>query len=202
MDQLRNIVAEKRKILVAASPYSEKDELNEFLGFCGGIICDGKILQAEVEAIRDRFRASDVLVASVPFAQLRRAVEAVLADHVVTEAEAREIEEWIAHLVGSGYMDTEMPNIGQVAILDAPITDPKEIRLSGSTFVLTGPMVMGPRSYIVEEIARVGGKYANTTTRGTDYVVVSSTASKNWRTTSFGTKIERAKELIEDGYKL
>jgi NAD-dependent DNA ligase len=77
-----------------------------------------------------------------------------------------------------------------------------ECGLKGACVVLTGPMRMGTRDFIIAEIEGCGGEVGKTTTRKTDYVVVSSTASKNWRTTHFGTKIERAKELIVEGYKL
>ncbi|WP_425331304.1 BRCT domain-containing protein [Paracoccus ravus] len=76
------------------------------------------------------------------------------------------------------------------------------MRLAGSHFVLTGPMKMGPRSFIKMEIERVGGIFDPRTTKRTDYLVVSSSASKHWRTTHFGTKIERGMELIQEGHRL
>lgn len=176
--------------------------MNEFLGFCAGIICDGRILEREARAILDRFRESASLMTAAPFKQLRRAVEAAMADDVLTSDEAEEIQEWISQLVGDGFIDTGIPNIGSVARLDDPITDANEIRLAGSRFVLTGPMKMGPRSFIIAELERVGGIFDARTSQKTDYVVVSSNASRDWRTTHFGTKIERAKELIDQGHNL
>lgn len=202
MEQIAAIVGSKREEVLAEAAYSETDEMNEFLGFCAGIICDGKILALEVEAILDRFRRSDALMGAVPFAQLRRTVEAAMADRILTDAEAEEIREWLAQLVGDGFIDTGIANIGSVSRLDDPITDHRDLHLDGAHFVLTGPMKMGPRSFIVSEIERVGGVFEPRTTRRTDFVVVSSTASRHWRTTHFGTKIERAKELIEEGHKL
>jgi hypothetical protein len=84
----------------------------------------------------------------------------------------------------------------------AALFDPDQICLEGSVFVLTGPMSMGPRSFIVSEIESAGGFCGSSTTKKTDYVVISSTASRHWRTTHFGTKIEKARKLIEEGQKL
>ena len=133
-------------------------------------------------------------MSAVPFARLRRAIEAAMADGVLTQIEADEVQEWIARLVGAGFIDTGIPNIGTVSRLDDPITDPGEIRIFGSRFVLTGPMRMGTRAFIRAEIERVGGVLDPRTTHRTDYLVVSSKASRHWRTTHFGTKMERAKE--------
>jgi len=202
IDQLKQVIGDKRAELGSGATSVETDEMNEFLGFCAGIICDGRVLEAEVRAILRRFKSSSILMQAAPFAMLKAAVEAAMDDDVLTDDEAEEIQEWIAQLVGDGFIDTGIPNIGAVAKLDEPIIDPSEITLAGSVFVLTGPMRMGPRSFIISEIESVGGSCAPRTTKKTDYVVISSTASRHWRTTHFGTKIERARELIEEGQKL
>lgn len=202
ISQINEVITSKRAEIIDQSEYSESDEMNEFLGFCAGIICDGKILEREARAILDRFRQSTSLMTAAPFAQLRRAVEAAMADDILTSEEAEEIQEWIAQLVGDGFIDTGIPNIGSVSNLDDPITEPSDLRIERSHFVLTGPMKMGTRSFIQSEIERVGGVFDPRTTQKTDYVVVSSSASRHWRTTHFGTKIERAKELIDQGHKL
>lgn len=202
MEQLRQIISDRRSAAQKLSAYTEADEMNEFLGFCGGIICDGKVLESEAAAILGRFRESDVLMHAAAFATLRRAVESAMSDNALTLEESAEVQEWISRLVGDGYADTGIPNIGNVARLDDLLTDPLEIKLRGSHFVVTGPMRMGTRTFVASEIMRVGGVYEERTTRKTDFLVVSSDASRHWRTTHFGTKIERAKELIEEGYKL
>ena len=202
MAALEDVIADKRDEVQAAAPYSERDEVNEFLGFCAGIVCDGLILPDEADAILTRIRSSDTLTSSPVYRDLWRATEAAMADRVLSADEAEEIRQWIALLVGDGYVDTGVPNIGNTAQLDEPISDSALIEFKGKCFVLTGPMRMGTRSFIIQEIERCGGEVGKTVVRRTDYVVVSSTASKNWRTTHFGTKIERAKELIVEGYKL
>jgi NAD-dependent DNA ligase len=202
MRALEDVVTDKRDQLIRAASYSELDEVNEFLGFCAGVICDGLILEAEAKAMLARFHGSMVLSSSVVFRELWRALEAALADNVLTKTESDEIREWIALLVGDGFIDTGLPNIGNVAQLDKSITDPAEVEMEGSSFVLTGPMRLGTRSFIISEIERCGGTVAAAPSRNTDYVVVSSTASKSWRTSHFGTKIEKAKALITEGYQL
>lgn len=203
MEQIRQVVAVRRASLCAAAPYSETDTLNEFLGFCAGIVCDGLVLKAEAQAILDRVQSDNVLQTAPAFANLRRALEAALADHVLTEEESEDLRQWIAKLVGDGFIDTGLPNIGVAAQLGEPITDPRQVRLYGASFCLTGPMSMGPRSFIMSEIARCGGRASNGSPgRATDYVVVSLEASRHWKTTHFGTKIERAKVLVEEGYPL
>lgn len=202
MAALEDVIADKRNEIQVEAPYSERDEVNEFLGFCAGVVCDGLILPKEADAILAKIRASDTLTSSPVYRDLWRATEAAMADRVLSHDEAEEIRQWIALLVGDGHVDTGVPNIGTTAQLDEPISDPALIEFEDRCFVLTGPMRMGTRDFIIKEIERCGGEVGNTVVRRTAYVVVSSNASKNWRTTHFGTKIERAKELIVEGYKL
>ena len=199
---LQQIIEDKRAELKSGGTSQETDELNEFLGFCAGVICDGMVLDREIRALMTRFKSSAILMRAPAFSSLRQAVESTLDDNVVAQEEAEEVQEWIAHLVGDGFVDTGIPNIGSVAQLDEPIRDPDKVIFEGSIFVLTGPMRIGTRAFIIKEIERLGGSCKNYTTNDTDYVVVSALASRHWRTTHFGTKIERARELIDRGQKL
>lgn len=199
---IEDIIAAKRAALDLVAPRSDLDDVNEFLGFCAGVICDSQILQAEAEVMLDRLRKTGALTSSVVFADLWRALEAALADRHLTQEESDEIRDWISLLVGNGFGETGIANIGAVAQLDTPITDPDEVMIEGNTFVLTGPMRLGPRSFIVAEISRCGGTVAAAVSRKTRFVVISAAASKHWRSSHFGTKIEAAKTLIAQGYPL
>ena len=181
---------------------AEKDVVNAFLGFCAGIICDGRITSAEARKIHARFHSDPTLAGAPIFAHLRWAVDEALADAVLDEEEAEEIREWIAELVTDGHADTGVANIGGVLSPTDPITDAGAIDLEGKVFVLTGKMSMGPRSLIGDEIARRGGTLKNTVTDETDYVVVSNTASRHWKTTHYGIKIEAALKKIEAGHAM
>ena len=181
---------------------AEKDVINTFLGFCAGIICDGRITSREARKIHARFHSDPTLAEAPIFAHLRWAVEKALADAALDEEEAEEIREGIAELVTDGHADTGVASIGGVLSPTDPITDAGDVAIEGKVFVLTGKMSMGPRSLIGEEIARRGGTLKDTVTDETDYVVVSSTASRHWKTTHYGTKIEAALKKIEAGHAM
>lgn len=202
IDQLKAIIADKRAVVKESAPYGETDTLNEFLGYAAGIVCDGRVLESEARAILRRFRSDQTLMAAKVFHNLRRAVEVAMDDDALTPEESEDVREWIARLVGDGFIDTGVPNIGNTAKPDAPITDPSELHFEGACFVLTGPMRMGPRAFITSEIERLGGEVRKTVSKKVDYVVISSNASKDWKTTHFGTKIERAQGLIAEGHQI
>jgi NAD-dependent DNA ligase len=129
-------------------------------------------------------------------------VDKALADAVLDADEAEEIRDWIAALVTDGHADTGVTNIGGVLAPTEPITDAGALEISGKVFVLTGKMSMGPRSLIADEITRHGGTVKDSVTDRTDYVVVSSIASRHWKATHYGAKIEGALRKIEAGHKM
>jgi NAD-dependent DNA ligase len=196
--KLRQIIEGKRAEVLATAEYNAVDEMNGFLGFCAGIICDGVVHESEARALVRRLAGSDNLLKSVATKELQRALKRVFADRVLSKEEGLEIQEIVARLVGDGYADTGIEAIGTVANLDAPITDPALVELENKVFVLTGPMKRVRRK-IEDDICDCGGDPESRVTGRTDFVVVSDKASRHWRTTHFGSKIQKAKEMIEEG---
>jgi NAD-dependent DNA ligase len=201
-DCLTDMHSEKLSQVTADGSISYTDEVNQFLGFCAGIICDGKVLPEEALAIKDRLLHSEVLQNEPAVKDLRNCVLRTLADGLLSANELVEIQEFLARLVGDGYCDTGMANIGQVSTLEGLIVDPESVVFRGRTFVITGPMRMGTRSHVVRLIEKVGGSFATTPSKAVDYVVVAVNASTMWKTTHYGTKIERARMLISKGSSL
>lgn len=184
------------------SPWLEVDYLNEFLGFCGGVICDGLLLPKEAQAIHQRFLDQPALANAATLELLRNALAEALADNVLTENELRNVHSWLARLVGDGFSDTGLPNLGNVSNIASDASHNTPIEFAGRRFVLTGKMRIGERAEIANMIEAAGGTFDDRPTRKTDYVVVSTEASVLWRTTHFGTKLEKAKKLLDQGYPL
>ena len=177
---IEDVAEVKRAQTIDGELNAPVDEINQFLGFCAGIICDGRVLAREVQQIRNRFQSSVVLTTNASFRQLRKAVDAAFSDDFVSENECSEIAEWLGRLVGDGYADTGIANIGNVTSLDKIVRDHRALEFSQRKFVLTGPMRLGTRSYIVSLIERAGGIFDSRPTKHTSYVIVATTASNLW----------------------
>jgi NAD-dependent DNA ligase len=199
---INELSQEVRSKAEANSPWLEVDYLNEFLGFCGGVICDGLLLPKEAEAIHQRFLDQPALANAATLELLRNALAEALADNVLTENELRNVHSWLARLVGDGFSDTGLPNLGNVSNIASDASHNTPIEFAGRRFVLTGKMRIGERAEIANMIEAAGGTFDDRPTRKTDYVVVSTEASVLWRTTHFGTKLEKAKKLLDQGYPL
>src|SRR5690606_35953225 len=55
-EQISDVIDAQRVIVCREEELTAKDRLNEFLGFCAGIVCDGRVLEREAIAISERFK--------------------------------------------------------------------------------------------------------------------------------------------------
>lgn len=198
-EQLADVINAQRELVGREYDLNEKDRINEFLGFCAGVICDGQVQEREATAIARRFARDPLLAEHAQLLQLRKTVVDALADGVLTGTEAEDIQEWIARLVGDGYSETGLPSMGLASQFPDMISDHTQIDFPRRTFVMTGALRIAPRREIARMVHAAEGIFANTVTKQTDYVIVALVASRDWRATHFGTKIERARELINRG---
>ncbi|MGX8009700.1 hypothetical protein ACVDG8_012150 [Mesorhizobium sp. ORM8.1] len=193
---LETIIGIRSREFVAAD---DKDEVNEFYGFCAGIACDNSITPAEVEKLLSRLDSSVVLQRDSRVASLGETARRSIADGRITAEEAEDICGWIARLVGDSATDTGLPTFGNVGVIDGALEDASQFVIPSRMFVLTGKFYIGPRKVIAEMICERGGDWKETVCGQTDYLVVASEASRDWKHSHEGTKIIRAMELREKG---
>jgi NAD-dependent DNA ligase len=101
--------------------------------------------------------------------------------------------------VGDSATDTGLSTFGNVGVIDGALEDPNQIIIPEHMFVLTGKFAIGPRKVIAGMIVERGGQWKNTVCHNTDYLVVASEASRDWKHSHDGLKIIRAMELREKG---
>lgn len=201
-EQIDDVIAAQRELICATAEVSEKDRLNEFLGFCAGVICDGRVLEEEATAMARRFARDPDLARHSELVKLRQTVIEAIADGRLTGEEAEDIRAWIARLVGDGYSETGLPSMGLAAQHPDMLLDHSLIEFRRRCFVVTGALRIAPRREIARMVESFDGIYADRITTQTDYVIVAMAASRDWRATHFGTKLERARELINAGAAL
>ncbi|QMW22439.1 BRCT domain-containing protein [Sandaracinobacteroides saxicola] len=202
LEQIQEIINSTMSTVMSEQQIESIDEVNEFLGFCAGIACDGRLHPKEIDAIVTRFNESEVIEQHPIFENLKYSVFRSMQDGKLTEAEINEILEWLVKLTGDGYSDTGISSIGKVIDLPQMIVEANNINFAQSCFVLTGPLRMGPRSYIVSSIEKCGGIFHANISKKTQYLIVAGNASPDWAATHYGRKIEKVLEYRSKGVKI
>lgn len=178
---------------------TESDEINEIYGFCAGIACDNNITPLEVEELLSRLENYPRIQSDSRIVNLRNAAQRAIADGRITPDESEDICSWITYLVGDSATDTGLATFGNVGVLEGALEDHSEVVFDGRMFVLTGRFILGPRKAVEAMISERGGSSKKTVCKNTDYLVVATEASRDWRHSHEGLKIMRAIELRDQG---
>jgi len=198
-ETLEAIVRSKTLEVLETGEAKEVDLINLFLGKCAGVVCDGLVLRREAELLDRFFWESVTIQECLPLRGIQEALTSALSAPSYGETEAEQLREQIARIVGDGYLDTGIEAIGSVPFMKGAIHDPQALQIKEKKFVLTGELRFADRPTIALQLETLGSTLMQAVSGKTDYVVVADSASRQWRTTHFGTKIEKAIRLISEG---
>lgn len=77
-----------------------------------------------------------------------------------------------------------------------------KIDFIGKNICLTGEFQNGSKSDISNKFIKMGAVIHNSVTRKVDYLIVGGNGSKAWALENYGTKVKKALELQEKGFKI
>ena len=163
-------------------------DICELLGLAKGILVDGVVTEDEVRFLRGWVDHHPEAATLWPVSAIWRRLETIFADGRVDEQEQEDLRTLLESLVG-GTVTTDLVESGAATPFDDP---PPVIDWVGKLFVLTGQFAYAERTVCAREVERRGGACTDHITRRTNYVVIGTFMSRDWKYGSFGTKIEKA----------
>jgi len=172
-----------------------KRSLGALVGIATGLLADRSLNDSEIRFLNDWVSAHDEVAFAWPGDIVHQRVKAVLADGVITEAERAYLVETLQQLLGEA-SDT-MTQATHVTELG--FDDVCPIVFEGCAFCLTGNFVYAPRDVCEAEVTKRGGIVKSGVSKKVRFIVVGSLGSPEWKHGSFGTKIEKAMQLKQEG---
>ena len=165
--------------------------IDTLIGISKGIIADGKVDQAEAEALLSFLREADENYLDHPMTnRLLERVGAMLQDGVLDDEESQELLELLTSFSGG------ISNWGEISKpASLPLDDPAPVLVfPGRSFLFSGTFLLGARAECKRVVRDRGGEVLTSVNRKLDYLVIGAYASEAWKHQSFGTKIEKAME--------
>jgi NAD-dependent DNA ligase len=171
-------------------------DISEMLGLVKGLLADGVLTDPEILAIKQWLVAHRDLQSEWCVKTIADRIENVLADGTITEDERADLLDIFNQLTGGG-----IGVIGKEQLATQLPVDQghQPISVPGKKFVFTGKFAFGPRKKCEEVTTRAGGVCAPKVTNDTNYLVIGTFASRDWKETSYGTKIESAMDKQQRG---
>ena len=185
-------------VQVATDARLLKRSCESLLGICSGLIADGDLNDLEIKFLRTWLAEHSELATTWPGEVVLRRIENVLVDGVVTEAERAHLLETLRQLVGGCFAETGASPDGATAL---PVDERVIVRIVGHSFCFTGQFLFGTRSLCERSVLDRGGLVSGIK-KDLAFLVVGELSSREWKYTSFGTKIEAALGLKAKGSSL
>ena len=160
---------------------------NQLLGFLSGISADDNLNDKEIFHLNDLLNRSPLLCGQWPGIALKKRLDEVLLDSVIDEKERKDLLNLIKSVSGQKLSETGLA-YGMSA--EFSTTDKIELVLSGLTICFTGQFLSGSRKFQSDKASKLGASVKNNITRQVDLLVLGSVASRDWKFSSYGGKIE------------
>ena len=171
--------------------------IENLLGLCGGLVADQHLNDHEIFFLRNWLDDHALIRDCWPANVLGDRVLSVLADGVINDDERSDLLGTLNQLLGSPHEIGTSSGVSS----SLPVT-PGAVVSYPAFFCLTGKFVTGTRSKCEDLVVRCGGTPESDVTLKTNYLVIGDLASRDWKFSSFGRKIERAMDLREKGQQI
>lgn len=176
---------------------SEIDGLtNQLLGFLKGITADSIVNRQEVMALKALLEENSELIERWPGDLINKRLTDILADDIITDEEARDLYDMLAKIGAQTFQETGLATGMATQYLS---DDPDEIDLKGCLVCFTGQFPSGSRSKQERIAAELGATPQKTVTQKTDCLVLGTMASRDWKFSSYGRKIQSVLENRKKG---
>ncbi|USD67155.1 BRCT domain-containing protein [Vibrio sp. SCSIO 43136] len=194
-------LAEIQSVLSDVVEYREQsgdvDALtNKLLGFLQGITSDDVINDKEIQALIDLLGESEELCQVWPANVIISRLEAILEDGIVDDEERAELLSMLKSICGQGFLDTGSAEcfatdfFGEQIDLDG---------IEGKAICFTGKFLSGNRKSVEAAAKEKGAIVRSDVVKALDYLVIGSLASRDWKFSSHGRKIEAAIRNKQNG---
>lgn len=178
-------------------PGCTKSNVNRFLGFCRGVVCDGLVTLKEAESILNFLDNFTDLRSVVGVSQIATVCEDAIADGIVDQGESDGICEEIGRLVGDSFGDTGWAQTRGVANFDEYRNSNLLNEFEEANIVLTGCFKTRPRSILEQKLSELGANVCRTVSRKTDFLIIGGQPSRDWIEMHRGTKLRAAQKIRE-----
>lgn len=175
-------------------------------GLIHGIMADGEISDKEIQSLQQWIKSNDYLTGTYPFDEIESLLMTILMDGNVTDEERDMLKAFFSNFIdlkiSYNLNELELTAMREKYSIQGICAVCQEIVFEDSVFCFTGESERAKRKDIAELIESFGGKYNNSITKKTKYLVVGNKGNPCWAFSNYGRKIEEAVKLRQNGQKL
>jgi hypothetical protein len=175
-------------------------DLQRLQGMLGGIIADGVITKAELEAVSSWADEHEHLSACWPFDEVRSVVLGVLRDGRIDADEHELLLALFREFTALGeHRATDVAAVEMIAPVRGYCAVCPAIAFDGRVFCFTGKSEKATRRELVAAVEQRSGSFSTAVIPGLHYLVIGAGGNPAWAFACYGRKVERAMTLRKQG---
>lgn len=179
-------------------------DLQVLQGICHGILADGIVKDEEITELKNWLSENQHLATYYPYDEITSLITEVLADGKIDEDERILLKRYFNEFVNLS--DIELQEKINEEVKDVKIggicSKVPDIRFIDNQFCFTGTSAKSSRSEIAKLIGEYGGKFVNSVSKKTNYLIVGDDGNPCWAFACYGRKVEKAISLRKEGAQI
>jgi hypothetical protein len=176
-----------------------ESKVNEFLGLITGIIADDKIDEKEIYFLSSWIENNPDIYSEWPVYSIAETIKIILEDGIVTNKEKEHLSNCIKDITGIKFNEN---GVAYGMATDFFNSQKVDIFHENANYCFTGKFLVGTRKTVEAMAVKAGANIKNNVVNDLDFLVIGTLASRDWRFTSHGRKIEHAIKLQKKGKNL
>ena len=185
-------------ILVATDARLLKRSCESLIGIASGLIADGDLNNLEIQFLATWLDEHPELATTWPGEIVYKRVREALSDGVITTVERDYLCKTLGELVGGSF---SVSGAAAAEPSGLPVDRSVEVAIPASSFCFSGEFVFGTRTACERAVEQRGGRVTSVGKK-LNYLVIGEMASRDWKYSAFGSKIEAAMKLKQEGLPL
>lgn len=175
---------------------SPDDQINRLLAIVQGITADQYVSDREVAFLQNWLNDHAEIKEEYPGNIIARRITDILSDGIVTESERLDLLDMLNKVTGDRFEET---GLAHGLATEFCVEEPSSIDHEGKIFCFTGQFVQGTRRAVENTAVERGAVIVGNITKSLNFLVIGTLASRDWRFSSHGRKIQKALEYKQQG---
>ncbi|GIU38739.1 BRCT domain-containing protein [Shewanella schlegeliana] len=174
------------------------NQINQLLGMLQGISADDDVNEKEIDALAVWLDENHQILDKWPASVVTSKLCDIFEDGIITEDEKKDLLLTVQKITGSRFCETGDVTDNTTECFD----DISEIPHDNIGFCFTGKFKSGSRKTVESKAQSLGAITSKDVLLSTQFLVIGTLASRDWKYLSHGRKIEKAMSLKEKGHEI
>lgn len=174
------------------------NKINQLLGLLLGISADDEINEKEIYSLVNWLDTNQLIVEQWPASIIASKLDDILEDGIITEDEKKDLLATVQKITGTHFCETGDATDNTTECFD----DISDIPHDNIGFCFTGKFKSGSRKTVESKAQSLGAMTSKVVLLCTQFLVIGTLASRDWKFQSHGRKIEKAMSLKEKGHDI